>query len=151
MVAVGWHAEEYGSTREHYIKECHELCATCHGYMHMRFMIPNRFRKHKISLLEDKLEEIVSFKSLIDFFGWAKGAGDISSMPDVMTNIPWLDKLKLTKYEGSEKVAVIIDTDGIYRPDPAIYTNVTSLHGVLYNADTGVCSDFHYSADAILS
>jgi hypothetical protein len=101
--------------------------------------------------LEDKLEEIVSFKSLIDFFGWAKGAGDISSMPDVMTNIPWLDKLKLTKYEGSEKVAVIIDTDGIYRPDPAIYTNVTSLHGVLYNADTGVCSDFHYSADAILS
>lgn len=143
--AVGFHAEEYGGTREHYIKECYELCACCHGFMHMRYLVPNRFKRHKARIAKGDFHEVMQFTNLGKFFTVCKAVGDLKhEVENVVTGIPWLDRARLQKYEGPEKVAVIIDNEGIYRPDPTIYTNVTSLHGMLWDADTGTLSEFHY-------
>lgn len=131
------HSEEYGSTWEAMMSMSHHLCPTCHGLIHMRWKHRNRWLRHKQRIAgygHCNTSQIVHFPSLGSFFGVIRGLGDLpGEFEDVPTGIKWVDDVPKTRWEGPPKVALIVDKEGVLRPDPKVYTNVTSLHGIRWD------------------
>jgi hypothetical protein len=134
-----YHAEEYGSTWESYLEICKPMCPVCHGMMHMRFKLPNRFKrlKHRVAA-GTLLAEAPVIPSLQKFFTIAGKLGDIPFVEDCKSGNPWLDGVQLTAYKGGPKLATILGADGEV-PDPIIYGTFgkdwKTLTGVILHSD----------------
>jgi hypothetical protein len=138
-----FHSEEYGSLWQDMLATTHELAPYCHGIIHARFSLPNRWRRFKMRLLEKKLDEIYEFNSLFQFFGTIKGLPDIDAYPDCDTGIAWLDALTLTPYDGPVKIACVKNSHGVLLPDPEIYgAGKKVLTGLVYDSKTGKLSPY---------
>jgi hypothetical protein len=132
-----FHAEEYGSTLDDMIVETHELAPYCHGIIHMRFKMPNRFRRFKHRLLTEEFDQIYAFNSLWEFFGNVRGLHDIAEYPDYNSGVPWLDVLPMQAYKGEPKVALKWE-NGILVPDHEVYGGeVLFIKGVRFDSTTG--------------
>jgi hypothetical protein len=139
------HAEEYGSTWEAFVASSHELCPVCHGLIHMRWKLPNRWKRHKQRLLAGQYQEVIRLPSLGAFFGICRNIRDLPFIEDCKTGIEWVDGITMEGWKDKPpKVALIIDKEGVFRPDPKVYTNVSSLHGVRWDHETKQAYDFAY-------
>lgn len=139
----GWntyHAEEYGSTWETYVEITKPLCPTCHGMMHVRYKLPNRFKRMKRRVAEGNLFELAPrFANLGAFFPVASRLKDIPYFEDAPSGNSWLDSVQLTAYKGTPKIATIMAGED-QLPDPAIYGKYgkdwTTLSGVILQPDS---------------
>lgn len=129
-----YHAEDYGSLWDDYLKEAKPLCPRCHGMIHLRFQFPNRWIRYKQRILLPNYGGLWQFKNLTEVFAFAKTIKDIEYVEDKPTGIEWLDKIPPHPYEGVEKIATVID-DGQEVPDPKIYgDDWVTMSGVVMRA-----------------
>lgn len=132
-----YHAEEYGSTWQEYRDACRPVCPMCHGMIHVRFKIPNRFRMHKDRVGSGYYKNRPpAFKNLFSFFGKIRGTKDIPLYPDVDSGVEWLDRMPMHSYKGEGKVASVISQKWGEIPDPLVYgLHWKKVHGVLVRTD----------------
>jgi hypothetical protein len=136
------HAEEYGSTLEDFLLSCYELCAHCHGMLHCRFTHPHRFQHFRQQLSAGREQK--QFNSLYQFFQAMNAMGDLPDAEGTgQSGVPWLDALTTDCYSGLPKIA-LIERDGLYLPDPAIYPIDTPVHGLRWNAQSGEMTEYRY-------
>lgn len=143
-----YHAEEYGSTWEDYIQSCHPLCAYCHGMVHLRFEHPNRWARllHRVG---NKTHLPFRFESLHGFFTAARGLKDIPEEQWKPSGVSWADVLpKKMVFHEHMKVALVKVGDGLFIPDPKVYTSTPkSFVGLRYDAQTGLLHEYEYTKE----
>lgn len=134
FTSLSHHAEEYGSTWKEYLENCHLLCARCHGMIHVRFRFPNLWARYVHKVRQADFGGCKRFKTLIEFFAYAKKCKDIPPYPWIDTDLKWLDSMPRKAYVGPPKLA-LIDRNEVLVPDPKIYPagwgTMTGM--VLYN------------------
>lgn len=146
-----YHAEEYGSTWEDYVKSTHAVCPYCHGMIHMRFQFPNRWLRFRSRLNPFGPADLpLKFKDLGHFFNEASKLNDIPAdqVPEQNNcGIDWVDALPLTAYKGPPKIATVMSPLKILRPDHTCYTMQEPVKGVVYDATTGKMTPFEWQPD----
>lgn len=131
-----YHAEEYGSTWECYVEAAKPLCPRCHGMIHARFKLPNRWKRYKQRILQENFGGLGTFKNMGEVYAYMRTIKDIAYVEDQPTGIAWLDAISLTAYSGPEKIATFLDPDLGEIPDPKIYgTNWETMSGVILRAN----------------
>lgn len=129
-----YHAEEYGSTWSEYLEACRPVCPYCHGMIHLRFRLPNRFKRMKVRAREGTLlAQAPKFANLFTFFGSVRKVGDMAYVEDSDSGLGWLDKMALKAYSGPPKIATILHVEHGEVPDPKVYPSigVEGLSGVV--------------------
>lgn len=144
---MSYHAEEYGSTWEDYVKSCHALCCYCHASVHVRFRFPNRWNRfvHRMVTKEDI--PVFPFQTMGQVYAAFRPLKDIDPYP-LPEDLPphWL--LGLKPEEDVYKVALVKTLSGKLVPDFTIYPpNMMSLEGLRYDADSGKLWPYQWSTD----
>ena len=136
-----YHAEEYGSTWEDYLRSCHALCCYCHATMHVRWRYPNRWGRFVTRVLEKSVPAF-PYKTMSEVYGAYRTQKDLSDPFPVPESDHWLSKMPVMGYDGPAKVALVL-VNGVLAPDPKIYALSKEVSGVRYDSET--LSVFPYS------
>ena len=136
-----FHAEEYGSTIASYLDACHELCAYCHGMIHMRFRYPNRWARYKHRAAEGY--KFIDFAHLGAYFAAMKVVADIKPGEYGPSGIDWLDALPTESYKGPPKIATVLYNHKQI-PDPQVYAQGENVQGVTWDSKTGAFTPYAY-------
>jgi len=142
-----FHAEEYGSTWEDYIQSTHPVCAYCHGMIHMRFGLPNRWNRllSRVGAGEDLPFQ---FKTLYHFFKAAGKLEDCKTEKWIPSGVPWADDLpKIRICADMMKVALIVSSTGVFKPDPKVYSSISKVEGLRYCHKTKQLYEFKHVED----
>lgn len=143
LTSLSWHAEEYGSTWMQYLAHCYRLCPRCHGMIHHRFNAPNLWARYVHKVRMDNFGGCHRFPSLMSFFGFVRGKGDIEHHEWKDTGIDWVDALPRKPYKGPTKIACE-EVNGVLVPDRKIYkAGYGSVKGVIMN-NQGVFEEYEY-------
>lgn len=107
------------------------LCARCHGMVHLRFKMPNRWERYK-HICRYETYEGPKPKNMAEFFARTKGVTDIPDYhPRVLTGNTHIDGIPQYAYKGPPKIATKIYGD-LEVPDPLVYPpGWTTMSGVI--------------------
>jgi len=95
------------------------LCARCHGMVHIRHKIPNRWERYKHICRWQTYEGPVP-KNMGEFFARSKGVYDIPFFQAKPTGNAAIDNIPKVSYKGPPKIATAI-VSGEEIPDTKIY------------------------------
>lgn len=138
-----FHAEEYGSTWQDYLKSTHALCCYCHATFHVRERYPNRWTRFVARAVEGDFPDF-PYTSMSQVYGVYRGVKDIPEPVAIPDSDHWVTKLTATPYTGPPKIALA--PDGL-SPDPLCYpSGLSELSGVAFSTETQILTPYNWSA-----